>query len=274
MMPDSWNQPQLFEQSGTDPGSRIVSALPDPHRKKNAPPADEPKVAMPLVAHIAELRTRILVSVAVLLVAIGLGFYVANPIIDVFKALAPKNTVFTQITMGEVLMTNLQMSVYLGFALAAPVILYNGLRFILPGLTQREQRMVIWAVVGGTLLFVGGVFFAYFFVISPAVYWLLDFGHTVALPYLSIKEFISFCAALLLVTGLMFELPMVLFLLSFTGLVSSQKLMKEWRWATVLIFIVAAIVTPTQDPFSMTIVGLAMVALYGLSIIPIKLCGR
>src|SRR5262249_15634251 len=107
-----------------------------------------------------------------------------------------------------------------------------------------------------------------------AIQFLVDYGQSVAATHLSIESYISFCSSLLFVTGGMFELPMMLFLLSFTGLITSQKLIAEWRWATVLIFIVSAIVTPTQDPFSMTVVGLAMVLLYALSIIPIKLCGR
>ena len=107
-----------------------------------------------------------------------------------------------------------------------------------------------------------------------ALLFLVDYGQTVARPELSIRDYIAFCSSLLFVTGGMFELPMVLFLLSFTGLITSEKLIREWRWATVLIFITAAIVTPTQDPFSMLIVALAMIALYGLSIIPIKCCGR
>jgi sec-independent protein translocase protein TatC len=276
----SWNEPQFFEQSGTDPGSSISSMMPEspgpqPDSEFEGLLSAVGKLnAMPLLEHITELRNRILWSAGILVAAIGLGFYIAPPVIDIFKALAPKGTVFTQITMGEVLMTTLQMSVYIGFALAAPIILYHLLRFVLPGLKNREKAMVTWAVIGGTLLFVLGVIFAYFFVVSPAIYWLLDFGNTVAQPYLSIKEFISFSASLLFVTGLMFELPMVLFLLSFTGLITSKKLIQEWRWATIIIFLVAAIVTPTQDPFSMSIVGLAMVALYGLSIIPIRLCGR
>lgn len=274
-MSDSWSTPQFFEQSGTDPGSRIYSALPEPSGEKPDDPFQAATLdSMTMVEHITELRNRVLFCALCLAITIGLGLWLAEPIIGFFKTLAPKGIVFTQITMGEVLMTSLQMAVYTGFVLSAPIILYNALRFILPGLQGREKAMVLWSVLGGTLLFFLGGLFAYYFVIGPAIYYLLDFGHAIAQPYLSIKEFISFCASLLLVTGLMFELPMVLFLLSFTGLITSQKLIQEWRWATILIFIVAAIVTPTQDPFSMSIVGFAMVLLYAFSIIPIKLCGR
>lgn len=265
--------PQFFETSGTDPGVAVSSSLPEPGERR---PDEQNKhtVSMPMIGHITELRNRVLLCAGLLAATVCLGFTFALQLIQVFQSMAPKTVIFIQRAPGEVLMASVSLSFYFGVALALPVILYNVLRFILPGLLPRERAMVTWAVVGGTVLFVLGIVFAYFFVVPSALIFLVDYGQAVARPELSIQDYISFCSSLLFVTGGMFELPMVLFLLSFTGLVTSQKLMQEWRWATVLIFIVAAIVTPTQDPFSMTIVGVAMVALYGLSIIPIKLCGR
>jgi sec-independent protein translocase protein TatC len=231
-------------------------------------------LALPLTSHLAELRNRVLISAATLATTTGFGFYQAETVIGWLKALAPRNTLFIQLTMGEVLMATLAVSLQIGLTLASPVLLYHVLRFVNPGLHRREQVMLTWTLLGGTGLFLTGVAFAYLFVLGPAIDFLLAFGQPIAHPSLSIREFIGFCSGLLLVTGLMFELPMVLFLLSFTGLITSARLIREWRWATVLIFIVAAIVTPTQDPLSLSIVGLAMVALYALSIIPIRLCGR
>lgn len=256
----------IVKQSDTDTALQTGTVLPPPR-----PPGEK---SMPLVAHITELRNRILISAATLAITVTAGFYFTEPVIGWLKKLAPSQTMFIQITMGEVLMTTLTLSLQIGLVLASPVILYHLLRFVNPGLHRRERIMLTWAVLGGTLLFLVGIVFAYFFVLGPAIACLLEFGQNIARPTLSIREFLGFCSALLLVTGLMFELPMVLFLLSFTGLITSAKLIKEWRWATVLIFIAAAVVTPTQDPLSMSIVGAAMVALYALSIIPIKLCGR
>ena len=263
-------EPQFFERSGSDPGAKFSSALPeipDPLQSLE-------EAAMPMVDHIKELRNRILICVGVLALTVSAGFTFSLQLIQLFQSMAPKSVVFVQRTPGEVLMATVSLSFYAGVAVALPVILYNLLRFVLPGLRQKEQALVSWTVVGGTSLFILGVIFAYFFVVPSALTFLVDFGQAVARPELSIRDYISFCSSLLFVTGAMFELPMVLFLLSFTGLITSAKLIQEWRWATVVIFIVAAIVTPTQDPLSMSLVGLAMVALYGLSIIPIKLCGR
>jgi sec-independent protein translocase protein TatC len=264
--------PQFFEQSGSDPGLAVASSIPDTHAAPTAPnPVD---AAMPLVEHIAELRNRVLFSVLVLAIGILVGFYFALPLIEVLKGMAPKSIVFIQLSPGEVLMASVRIAFYVGVAISAPVILYNLLRFVLPGLIGREKAMVTWSVLGGTMLFAAGVVFAYFFVVPTAIEFLVDYGQSIAQTHLSIENYISFCSSLLFVTGGMFELPMVLFLLSFTGLITSQKLLREWRWATIVIFIAAAVVTPTQDPFTMSIVGFAMLLLYALSIIPIKLCGR
>jgi sec-independent protein translocase protein TatC len=280
-----WRHPHFFESS--DPESPNAQASSASGSQHTSPPSAEADLlttvaeavfpdsqGMTLVEHIAELRTRVLVSATVLAVSIGAGWYAATPVMNQLKKLAPKNTLFIQVTMGEALMTTLMLALYIGIALAGPVILYHVLRFVKPGLHPKEQKILTWTMIGGTILFILGVIFAYYFVLAPAIDCLLAFGTGVAIPSLSIREFISFCSALLAVTGLMFELPMVLFLLSFTGLVSSAKLIKEWRYATIAIFLVAAVVTPTQDPLSMSIVGVAMVGLYALSIIPIKLCGR
>jgi sec-independent protein translocase protein TatC len=262
--------PQFFETSGSDPGVHVPSTLPEGPKA----PLSPEEVAMPMLSHIEELRNRVLISAGVLAATVAAGFMYALQLIQLFQGMAPKSMVFVQRTPGEVLMATVSLSFYAGVAAALPVILYNVLRFVLPGLRQREQALVTWTVVGGTVLFALGTVFAYFFVVPSALTFLVEYGQAVARPEFSIREYITFCSSLLFVTGGMFELPMVLFLLSFTGLITSAKLMQEWRWATVIIFIVAAIVTPTQDPLSMSLVGLAMVGLYGLSIIPIKLCGR
>ena len=273
LMPES-TPPQFFEKSGSDPGVLVSSVLPKPENQPDNSMLSVEAAAMPMVAHIAELRSRILLCAAVLALAVTAAFTYALPLVQLFQSMAPKSVVFVQRAPGEVLMATVNLSFYFGVALALPVILYNTLRFVLPGLRNREQVLVSWTVWGGAGLFVLGVVFAYFFVVPSALVFLVDYGQFVARAELSIRDYISFCASLLFVTGTMFELPMVLFLLSFTGLITSVKLIQEWRWATVLIFIVAAIVTPTQDPLSMSLVGVAMVGLYGLSIIPIKLCGR
>jgi sec-independent protein translocase protein TatC len=229
---------------------------------------------MSLVEHLAELRRRLLISIFTLAVCVLGAFFLSVPAITFLKQLAPSEVHFVQLSPGEVFMASFRLSVFLGFVAALPIILYQALRFVLPGLTAREKRFLVWIVFGGALLFGLGMAFAYYAVIPPALVWLIDFGQEVAESQISIAHFIAFCTSLILLTGVMFELPMVLLLLSFTGLVTAENLMIQWRAATIIIFLVAAIVTPSQDPFSMALVGVAMFGLYWVSIFSIKLFGR
>jgi sec-independent protein translocase protein TatC len=229
---------------------------------------------MTFLDHLEELRKRIIISVSALIVFIIGAFFLAIPVMNGLKAVAPHTAHFVQLSPGEVLMASCRISVILGIAFSLPIILYQLLRFVVPGLKSKEQRYLLWVVMCGAFLFLLGAVFAYYAVLPPTLEWLVDYGRDVAETQMSIEKFVEFSTALILLTGLMFELPMVLFMLSFTGLITSQKLIAQWRWATVTIFVVAAIITPSQDPLSMTLVGLAMVLLYLISIIPIKLVGR
>ena len=236
--------------------------------------AGPPNTAMTMTEHLAELRFRLLVSLITLTVAVVVAFFAALPVIDLFKHLAPGSVLFVQLTPGEVLMASVRISVLLGTVLASPVILYHLLRFILPGLQGRERLLVFWIAAGGFVLFAAGMVFSYFLVIPSALGFLLEFGQTVAASQISIASFVDFCTSLLLLTGILFELPMVLTLLSFTGLVTSQKLLAHWKTAVVVILVVAAVVTPSQDPITLLVVSAAMTGLYFLSLLPIRLMGR
>jgi sec-independent protein translocase protein TatC len=262
---------QFFESPDTiDPGVSVGSAITAPASQDKTSLVDDPS----LFEHLKELRYRVVFCVVVLTVTMGIGFWVSLPMIRIFQDMAPHAVTFVQRSPGEVLMSSLMVTIYAGFALALPVILYHVLRFVFPGLRPAEKMLALWAVCAGTCLFALGVLFSYWVIVPSALIFLVDYGQSVAAPQLSIREYIGFCASLLFTTGGLFELPMVLFLLSFTGIVTSKRLIQEWRWALTLIAITAAIVTPTQDPLSMGLVSLAMSLLYALSIIPIRLINR
>lgn len=236
---------------------------------------------MTMVEHLAELRTRILISLSAAIIGIVLAFFYSLDVINILKAMA--NPVvekahgmveFVQLTPGEVLVASLKLSVFLGIAMASPIILYQVLRFVLPGLQGRERMRLVLVIIGGTMLFICGVAFAYFLVIPSALTYLLEYGQQVAKSQISIAQYIDFCQSLLLMTGIVFELPLVLLFLSLIGLVSSRMLIANWRQALVFIAFAAAIITPSQDPLTMILVGVAMGGLYFASIIPIKLIGK
>lgn len=229
---------------------------------------------MSLMDHLSELRQRLIYSVLALVIGMLVAFFVSIPAIDALKLLAPSGVHFVQLTPGEVLMASFRLSIFLGVVLASPVLLYQLMRFVLPGLNQREKGLVMWVLMGGGALFFGGMAFAYYAVLPPTLEWLLDFGSEVAENQMSIARFIEFCSSLILITGILFELPIVLLLLSFTGVVNSRLLIQRWRMATIAIFLFSAFITPSQDPFSMLLVGVALLALYWISIASIRLCRR
>ena len=229
---------------------------------------------MPLTHHLNELRHRLIVTVGASVVGMGLGFLWSIPAMARLQALAPAGVTFVQLSPGELLISSFKITVLLGIMLASPVILYQCLRFTLPGLTVREKRFVVLSVLSGSVLFVAGVLFAYLAVIPPALAFLMDYGRSLAVVQMSIAHFMDFCVALLAVTGVMFELPMVLFLLSFTGLVHSRQLIAHWRGVLVGIVLVSAIITPSQDPLTLLLVAGAMAFLYAASVVPIRLLGR
>ena len=261
--------PQYFERSGSDPlppsvGGSIVAVAEE----------DGSPEGMTMVGHLTELRDRVLISVGAVLLGLGLGLWQALPLIELLERMAPKGVQFVQLGPGEVFMTAMRVAFYLAVALALPVILYQLLRFVMPGLSGREKPMLMWSVMGGAVLFALGMVFSYFCVIPLTLSFFMEFGQSVAASQISVERYVGFCAAMLLMGGLMFELPMILFLLSFTGLVSSAKLLAEWRWALVIIVTASAVITPSQDPFTLMVVSLAMSTLYALSILPIRMIGR
>ncbi len=247
---------------------------------KEKPYATSTKAQTPLLGamsvsdHLAELRQRIIVSVSSILVSAMLAFVFARPMMNALKTLAPDTVTFIQIAPGEVLLTSFKLSIYAGMAIALPVLLFQVLAFVLPGLNAKEKSHLFWITLGGSALFIAGVAFSWVMVVPSAMHYLMDYGSDVAISQISIAQYMSFTLALLALTGITFELPMVLFFLSLTGLISSTMLIQQWRYAIVLIAITAAVMTPSQDPFTMLIVGGAMLALYAISIVPIKLCGR
>lgn len=229
---------------------------------------------MTLVDHLNELRQRIVVSAIAVILGVLVAFLGMTPAMDWLKLLAPEGSKFIQLTPGEVFLSAFRLSCLMGMALASPVVLYQVLGFVMPGLKPNERKFLLWVVVGGAVLFAAGMGFGYYAVLPPTLSWLLGFGAEVAEVQMSISRFVEFCTGMILLSGVLFELPIVLFILSFTGLVTSRKLMTQWRMATVLIFVVAAVITPSQDPLTMGIVGGAMMALYWLSVISIRCCGR
>ncbi|MBC7542365.1 MAG: twin-arginine translocase subunit TatC [Candidatus Sericytochromatia bacterium] len=220
---------------------------------------------MDLIGHLGELRRALAISIVALLTAGIVCFTQFERLITWMIAPLP-DVQFIFTAPGETFMASIALSFAGGILLAMPVILQQVLWFISPGLSRRERLMLAPAFLLAYGLFLGGVAFAYYALLPVGIRFLIGFAPANIKPMLSIGSYLSFTSTLLLGTGIVFELPLLLSFLTFIRVVSSQRLIASWRTAVIGSFIVAAIVTPSIDIFTQTVLAMALLALYALSI--------
>jgi sec-independent protein translocase protein TatC len=247
----------------------------------------DPGRPMTMVEHLQELRRRIVISVIALAVGAIAGWFVYGPVFNFLihsytvachnlpKGRHPPQGCNAVVVSGvvEPFLIRLKVSTYSGLALALPVVLYQLWRFITPGLTQKERRLAIPFVFSSLVLFALGGFFA-FLTLPKGLNFLLGFGGPHIVPLLSATRYISFVILLTLAFGVSFEFPLVLIFLAWVGVVSSQKLRSWRRFAILFIVIFAAVITPSQDPFTLLAMSIPMVVFYEATIWITKLMKR
>ncbi len=212
--------------------------------------------------HLQELRNRILITVISLITMIMLCFYFSGPIILFLEAAAPEGASFFQLKPGELFMSSFKVSVYLGVILALPVFLNQIAVFLSPGLNQKEKKIlspIFWA---SPFLFLAGIAFAYYMVLPPLLDFLLGFREGVVETRYGLEHFINLELSILALCGIAFQLPIIIITISFFNIIKSSQLMSIWRYVILGSFVIAAVLTPTPDPLTMTIVALALLALY------------
>lgn len=231
--------------------------------------ADAGSGVMGFFDHLQELRLRIvhsLIAVTVCCVA-GLYFWediyrvISAPMMHAFaKAGLEKRLVFT----GPLVPIRfaLEVGVYAGIFLAAPYIFWQLWLFIAPGLYRHERRLVLPFVFSSSGLFLLGAYFAHRIILPITLEFLLTFGGNLFDPLISINEYFSLWLMMVLWMGIIFELPVLIFILSWIGIVTPGFLLHYLRHAVLGIAIVAAVVTPTTDAFTMTVFAAPMIALY------------
>jgi len=224
---------------------------------------------MTFLEHLDELRSRLLRIVIVLAVSFGVCAAFSRPIFRLVMApitpfLHGDRLVFTK--LGEPFFMYLKISFLACLFLAAPYILSELWLFVSPGLYARERRMAIPFVFFASLLFISGGAFAYFFVFPATCQFFLGVGEDFT-PMLKIDEYLSLFSVIILAVGGVFEIPAVIFILARAGLVTPRFLAKNFKYAILLSFTIAAIVTPTPDPVTCSAVAIPMIGLYGIGIL-------
>jgi sec-independent protein translocase protein TatC len=233
---------------------------------------------MPFLDHLEELRWRIIWSLAAIIVAMVLGFYLVLRfhVIDLLQApilpyLHGRHVMATHPTDG--LQLNITAAMWIGVVLAFPVVLYQAWLFLAPALYARERRLLIAALAGGITLFAAGALFAYGVVLPMSLPFLLQmFGSLEAM--ITADSYFGFVFSLVLSFGLAFELPVVVLLLAAAGLVTPQLLVRYRRHAVVLIVLLAAFLTPGDFLWSTLALAVPLYLLYECSVLAARLISR
>ena len=222
-----------------------------------------------LKPHIADLRKRLVISVLTVIVMFFVCFSFYEPILNWMmvpvEAVLPKNSQMVAVEIQETFFTALKVAFFAGFIVSLPVIFWQLWLFLAPGLYDHEKKLVIPFVFFGTLMFLIGASFAYYIVVPLGFDFLIAFGSTVVTVLPSIGKYVDFFTKLLFGFGIAFELPVITFFLAKIGLVDDRMLKDFFRYAIVIIFIVAALLTP-PDVLSQLLMAAPLILLYGVSI--------
>lgn len=247
-------------------------------RRAPGEPQSSAREPLPLREHFRELRSRVLISMVALLVGSAICFYFYEEILTLLITPARRvagddvSIIYTEVT--ELLSTTVKVSLLGGLVLALPVILYNVIRFVAPGLTAKERRILFTFLPAALLAFVAGMAFGYFVMIPPALRFLLTFGGDVAEPLIRISNIINIMIRLLFWLGIAFETPLVMYVLATLGIVNARGFSRFRRLWLVVSFVIAAAITPTIDPLNQAIVAVPLIVLYELGVLLARFAGR
>jgi sec-independent protein translocase protein TatC len=228
---------------------------------------------MTYLQHLEELRRRIIVSAVTLVVACGVGWIFAWDILSILKS--PAGTI-TLNYMGpmEPFLVRFKLALFGGVVLALPVILFEILSFVSPALKNKERKYTIAVLVMIVLFFAVGVVFGYRVIMPPGIRWLFGVAANQMKPVISASQYVNFMGWFMIGVGISFETPIFIWMLVALGVVTPEQLIKQWRWAIIIILLTASIITPDWSPVTMTLVAIPMGVLYVLSSARAKLTTR
>lgn len=229
---------------------------------------------MTLIEHFEELRKRLFIALLAWLVGSGVAFGFRFTILDWLKEPLPPTMTLNFFAVLEPFTVSMQIAAFFGLVLAAPVVLGQVWGFLAPGLYREERRYAVPFILFSALAFLAGVAFAYYVVLPFTIPILLGFLGGEAQGLLSIGRYISTLLMLMGMFGLMFEMPVLGFLLAKTGLLRYEFLRNNRRWAVVIGLAAAAIITPTGDPFNLALVGVPLIVLFELTILVVRFSQR
>lgn len=230
-------------------------------------------VEMSLFDHLDELRQRLLSAVIAIAVCVVACFAGVRQIVELLEVPA-QGAKFLQLSPGEYFFVSIKVAGYSGILLASPFILYQIIQFVLPGLTRRERRLIGPVVLGSSVLFFAGLGFAYIALVPAALNFFISYGADVVEQMWSIDRYFEFVLLLLFSTGLAFQIPVIQLLLGLLGIVGSNQMLSGWRYVLLGAAILGAVLTPSTDPVTQSLLGGAVLFLYFGGIGLVKAIGK
>jgi sec-independent protein translocase protein TatC len=243
----------------------------------NAAPtaAKDPAGRMSFFEHLVELRTRLIHSAIAIVIGAGIGLlvskhfitFIVQPMYKVLRSAGLEGNLYYTSPAGYVSLV-ISLGLYLGIAIAMPYVLYQVWLFVAPGLFKHERNAAAGFLVSSMFLFLCGLAFGYFIMLPTTLKFLINFANEGPIkPLISINEYFDLTLMILLGLGLVFELPVLIFILSLFGIVTPKFLLKNFRYAMVIITLVACVVTPTPDATTMLVFMAPMILLYFLGVL-------
>ncbi|MBN1535409.1 MAG: twin-arginine translocase subunit TatC [Anaerolineales bacterium] len=258
------NVPKIHKRSWGD----LFEAFGRAHHKASS----QLETSMPLFRHLEELRRRVFIAFGAVIITTVISLVFTDNLIAFFAVPLGGKDALVSIEITENMAIYMRVALLSGVILAMPVVFYQMIAFIMPGLKSRERLWLLAGVPMASILFIVGVIFTWFVLIPAAIPFLINF--------LGIKtqvrpaNYFTFITQLMFWIGIFFEMPLVTFLLAKMRMVTARQLTNGWRYALVGIAMVAGGITPTIDPVNMALVMLPLILLYGLSIFSALIAGR
>jgi sec-independent protein translocase protein TatC len=227
-------------------------------------------VAVAFSEHIEELRQRIYQSLIISFLVMILFFTDVNSWVEILTN-SVKMIKFIQLAPGEYFISTLKISIYAGLLFSLPIIITQTTLFILPGLSESEKNFILPLLILSSILFISGIIFSYKILIPAALIFFVKYGSGFVEPLWSFDEYLNFVTSLFFTTGITFQIPLVQIILGLTNVSSSSQMLKIWKYIIVGATIVGAILTPSTDPITQLCLSFAIIFLYFIGILILKL---
>jgi sec-independent protein translocase protein TatC len=223
---------------------------------------------LPFAEHIDELRQRIFLVCGIILLLTCFSFIEVKSLVKILE-LPISNVKFFQLSPGEYFISTVKISFYTGLLFSSPFMIGQLILFLLPGLTKKETKIILPLLISSLILFGLGLAFSYYTLIPAALNFFLNYSEEVLEPFWSFDQYFEFILVLFYSTGLAFQIPILQILIGLLNIVSPKQMLGAWRYVILLSTILGAILTPSTDPLTQSLLSIAILLLYfsGLGIL-------